>query len=295
MKILIPIDVWQGNDSLSQDLARILPLSQSQIILVYSIQSEPHVEKITSGDNTDYLYEELEKKAKASLESLAQELKSSCLGVETCFEHGPPASVIESIAKKKQVDLTAIRGSAAGLLESTFLGNTVSLVVKHSPSSILLLRSGAILSPLNKVVVALDGSNSAKDALRKFCQAYKSLANNIEIVLAHVVSIASPWRYIAPVEFIATLEDNLDMAAKAILAEGETILMECGWKSSGKSTGMIVRSGDPAFELDRLASEINAGLIVVGAQGKTAVQHFLLGSVSEALAMKSSSPILVFK
>jgi len=295
MKTLIPIDVWQSNDSLSQDLARVLPLNEAEIILVYSIQSEPHMEKAAGGGDGDYLYAELEKKAKSSLESYAQELKPSCLSVETCFEHGPPASVIESIATRKQVDLIVIRGQAAGLLESAFQGNTVSLVIKHSPSSILVLHAGAILAPLSKVIVALDGSQSAKDALRQFCQLYKPLANNIEIVLVHVVSIAAPWRYIAPVEFIATLEDNLDMVAKAILAEGETILKDCGWKLNTKSGGMIVRSGDPASELDRLASEIKAGLIVVGAQGKTAVKHFLLGSVSEALAIKSSCPILVFK
>ncbi len=294
MKILIPIDVWQGNETLSQDLPRMLPIDQAELILVYSIQSEPHLEK-ASGGNTDYLYEQLEKKAKASLDKFAQELQPLSLSVETCFEHGPPASVIESIAKRKQVDLIVIRGSAAGLLESTFLGNTVSLVVKHSPSSILILRPGAVLAPLSKVLVALDGSEPAKHALREFCLAYKPLANKIEIVLAHVVSISAPWRYIAPVELIATLEDNLDMTAKAVLAEGETILLETGWKLNEKPDSMVVRSGDPAYELDRLASEIGAGLIVVGAQGKTAVQHFLLGSVSEALAIKSSSPILVFK
>jgi nucleotide-binding universal stress UspA family protein len=101
--------------------------------------------------------------------------------------------------------------------------------------------------------------------------------------------------YIAPIEFIATLEDNLDMAAKAILAGGETIIAACGWKLHSTEDCMIVRSGDPAFELDRLASEINAGLIVVAAQGKTAMQHFLLGSVSESLALQSSLPVLVSK
>ena len=295
MKVLVPIDVWQGNESLVQDLSRMLPLGQCNLILVYSIQTQPHMDKFTGSGGIDYLYQELERKAKEFLTGLAAQLKPLCAGVEICFEHGQPATVIENTAKSKQVDLTVIRGSAAGLLESTFLGNTVSQVTKHSPNSVLVLRSGAILNPLNKVLVALDGSQSAKDALRAFCKTYKALANNIELVLAHVVFIAAPWRYITPVEFIATLEDNLDMEAKAILAEGEAILVESGWTPQTNSAGMVVRSGDPASELDRLASEINAGLIVVGAQGKTAVKHFLLGSVSEALALKSVSPILVFK
>ncbi len=295
MKILIPIDVWQGNDSLASDLSSILPLGQAELVLAYSIQSEPHVEKIAGSGSVDSLYIELEKKAKSTLEDFAKQLKPLAKSVETCFEHGPPASVIESIAKRRNADLIVIRGSAIGLLESTFLGNTVSLVVKHSPCPILVLQAGAIVNPLGKVIVGLDGSQLAKEALRKFCETYKAWSKKIQIVLVNVVSIPGPWRYIAPLEFIATLEDNLDMAAKAILAEGKTIIAECGWELNTKEDSMIVRSGDPAYELDRLASEINAGLIVVAAQGKTAVQHFLLGSVSEALALKSSFPVLVFK
>lgn len=295
MKVLIPIDVWQENDSLANDLSHMLPLQGADLILVYSIQSEPHVEKIAGGGNMDSLYVELEKKAKASLADFAKQLKPLSQNVETFFEHGPPASVIESIAKRKNADLIVIRGSADGLLESTFLGNTVSSVVKHSPCSTMILRAGAISQPLNKVVIGLDGSQLAKEALNKFCLTYKKWSDKLEIVLAHVVSIAGPWRYIAPVEFIATLEDNLDMAAQAILAEGEKIMVDSGWKANTKKESTIVRSGDPAYELERLASEVNAGLIVVAAQGKTAIQHFLLGSASEALALKSSYPVLVLK
>ncbi len=295
MKILIPIDVWQGNESLAKDLSTMLPLAQAEMVLAYSIQSEPHVEKIAGGGSVDSLYVELEKKAKSSLEDFAKQLKPVCKNVETLFEHGPPASVIESIAKRRNADLIVIRGSAAGLLETAFQGNTVSSLVKHSPCSILVLRAGAIVAPLSKVVIGLDGSQLATEALRKFCETYLAWSKKIEIVLANVVSIPAPWRYIAPVEFIATLEDNFDMAAKAILAEGKAIIAESGWQLNSNEDRMVVRSGDPAYELDRLASEINAGLIVVAAQGKTAIQHFLLGNVSEALALKSSFPVLVVK
>jgi nucleotide-binding universal stress UspA family protein len=299
MKLLIPIDVWQEetNAHLVQDLTRMLPLSQANVVLVYAMQSESHVEKATATSEygPDYFYSEMEKKAKKHLDDLAEELKTLCSSIEIIFEHGSPAKVIESVAKARGADLTVIRGSAAGLLESVFLGNTVSQVIKHSHNAILVLRSGAVVTAFQKVIVALDGSDQAKTALRQFCNLYQSMKQNIEVVLAHVVSIPGPWRFISPVEFVATLEDNLDMAGKAILAEGETILLDCGWKPKTMPAPMIIRTGDPAVELDRLAAETGAELIVLGAQGKNAVQSFLLGSVSEALALKSGFPILVFK
>jgi len=298
MKLLIPIDVWQEetNAHLAQDLGLMVPLAQASLVLVYAMQSEPHLEKAAAASEygPDYFYSELEKKAKKHLDDLAAELKSSCSSIEIMFEHGSPAKVIQSVAKAKGADLTIIRGSAAGLLESVFLGNIVSQVIKHSHNAVLVLRAGVVEAPLQKVIIALDGSEQSKTALRQFCNLYQSMKQNIEVVLAHVVSIPGAWRFISPVEFVATLEDNLDMAGKAILAEGEAVLLECGWKPKTMPAPMIVRTGDPAAELDRLAGEIGAGLIVLGAQGKNAVQSFLLGSVAEALALKSGFPILVF-
>jgi len=321
MKLLIPVDVWQEetNSHLTNDLEHIVPLSASSIALLYAIQSEPHIERaaaletkaiketgesprpsdIKTGSTSKYgpdnFYSELEKKAKKHLDDLANELKPSCSNVETIFEHGSPAKVIEMVSKAKGANLTIIRGSSHGLLESVFLGNTVSHVIRHSDNSVLVLRSGPIAEPLKKVLIALDGSEQSKTATRQFCNFYKPMKEQIEVTLGHVVSIPGAWRYISPVEFVATLEDNLDMAGKTILAEGETILLDCGWKPKKMPVPMIVRTGDPAAELDRLAAEIGAGLIVLGAQGKNAVQSFLLGSVSEALALKSGFPILVFK
>jgi nucleotide-binding universal stress UspA family protein len=301
MKLLIPVDVWQEetNSHLCQDLERMVPLSDASIILVYAVQSEPHLEKANvstaAAYGPDNFYTELEKKAKKHLDDLAKELKPACADIEVIFEHGSLAKVIESVAKDKQASLTIIRGSSAGLLESVFLGNTVSHLIRHSHNSVLVLRSGIVAEPLQKVMIALDGSDQSKTAMRQFCNFYKSMKEQIEVVLAHVVSIPGAWRFISPIEFVATLEDNLDMAGKAILAEGEAILLECGWKPKKMPVPMIVRTGDPAAELDRLAAEVDAGLIVLGAQGKNAVQSFLLGSVTEALTLKSGFPILVFK
>ena len=275
----------------------MLPLIECELVLVYAMQTESHIEKVTATSEygPDYFYTEMEKKAKKHLGDLVKELKSLCLSVEVVFERGLPAKVIESVAKEQKADLTVIRGSASGLLESVFLGNTVSQVIKHSHSSVFVLRAGAIETALKKVIIALDGSEQSKEALRRFCRLYQTMKQNIEVVLTHVVSIPGPWRFISPIEFVATLEDNLDMAGKAILAEGEAILLEGGWKPEKMPAPMIVRTGDPAVELDRLAGEIGADLIVLGAQGKTAFQSFFLGGVSEALALKSGFPILVFK
>ena len=55
---------------------------------------------------------------------------------------------------------------------------------------------------------------------------------------------------------------------------------------------LVLRSGQPAATLDRMAAEDGYGLLVVGARG-TGLSHVLLGSVATRLAARASVPVLV--
>lgn len=55
----------------------------------------------------------------------------------------------------------------------------------------------------------------------------------------------------------------------------------------------IVVAGEPVTELNRLAIEHDAALVVVGTHGRGALSRTLLGSVSQALARDGARPVLV--
>jgi nucleotide-binding universal stress UspA family protein len=55
---------------------------------------------------------------------------------------------------------------------------------------------------------------------------------------------------------------------------------------------LVLRSGQPAATLDRIAAEEGYGLLVVGARG-TGLSSVLLGSVATRLAARASVPVLV--
>jgi nucleotide-binding universal stress UspA family protein len=55
---------------------------------------------------------------------------------------------------------------------------------------------------------------------------------------------------------------------------------------------LVLRSGQPAATLDRMAAEDGYGLLVVGARG-AGLSHVLLGSVATRLAARASVPVLV--
>jgi nucleotide-binding universal stress UspA family protein len=53
--------------------------------------------------------------------------------------------------------------------------------------------------------------------------------------------------------------------------------------------------GDPARETVRAAKEVGCDLIVMGSQGRTGLERFLLGSVAEVVMRKAPCPVLTIK
>ena len=55
----------------------------------------------------------------------------------------------------------------------------------------------------------------------------------------------------------------------------------------------LVRGGEPADQIIRVADEIEAGLIVIGGRGKGAVAAIMLGSVAYRVLHHARCPVLV--
>jgi len=54
-------------------------------------------------------------------------------------------------------------------------------------------------------------------------------------------------------------------------------------------------NGDPAWEILRLAEEIDCDLIVMGTHGRTGLARLLMGSVAEKVLRKAPCPVLTMK
>lgn len=57
----------------------------------------------------------------------------------------------------------------------------------------------------------------------------------------------------------------------------------------------VVRRGDPAAEIVRLAEHDKAGLILMATHGRTGLAHIVMGSVAEKVVRTSHVPVLTAK
>lgn len=113
------------------------------------------------------------------------------------------------------------------------------------------------------------------------------------VALIHVIEPAAPTNYGAdplmgqqPIVIPETTEIQEE--------NSRVMLEELSKQFEGvKEVFTFSRIGSPKQEILAVASEWAADLIIMGTHGRTGFDHFISGSVSEAVVRRASCPVLV--
>ncbi|WP_107772053.1 universal stress protein [Nocardioides sediminis] len=144
------------------------------------------------------------------------------------------------------------------------------------------------------VIVATDGSKQSLDAARKL----KSFADPAKIDDISVVAV------IRPLAAVAFADDLSAGSRKQAVGEAQgfraaaesavaTVAAEFdGW---GPKVHKRVRSGSPANEIIKAATQYEAGLVVVAAGGRGLSDSVLVGSTAQRVQHYAPCPVLVVR
>jgi nucleotide-binding universal stress UspA family protein len=78
-------------------------------------------------------------------------------------------------------------------------------------------------------------------------------------------------------------------------AKHELKVIENELKKSGFKVKTMIRRGVPLLEILKVEEEENVSVIVIGSHGKSNLEEMFLGAVSEKVARKCKSPVLIIK
>ena len=138
---------------------------------------------------------------------------------------------------------------------------------------------------MKSIVVGTDGSPNAEAAVRRAVEIAKGTGAVVNMVTAfpetHHEGIASSAR-----------QDKVDMVgvAESVLARARR-----EHESQGVQIETHARGGDPAAVIVGIAEEVDADVIVVGARGQSALERFLLGSVSSKLSHHAPCDLMIVR
>ena len=136
----------------------------------------------------------------------------------------------------------------------------------------------------SRILVAVDGSESAKKAFEKSIYLAQKCSSKIDLV--HVVQCELGGDSATTFELI----DELKTKAQKMLEEYKIQAAK-----NNVFIQIMVTQGDPAQAIIELAKAKSYDLIIMGTRGRTAFQELLIGSVSQKVMHHASCPVMVVR
>jgi nucleotide-binding universal stress UspA family protein len=185
----------------------------------------------------------------------------------------------------KDVDLVVVGARGLGGFRGLLVGSVSQQILHHSPVPVAVIRSSSRSTDDGppRVVVGVDGSDTARRALEWAVAEAASRSAELEVVHSYTVPYLGGYPYAEPMDpapfqeaAAKILDDALDHVDTSALPGAPIRKLTLG----GARPGLL----DAAQAAD---------LLVVGARGVGGFRGMLLGSVSHAVAQHATCPVVV--
>ena len=230
----------------------------------------PHVNCIAwpPADVSRQLETVLRERGEAVLARVAQLAEERSVHLLTNLLSGEPAHVLAQAQNRTELLVLGRRGEHARD-DGEFTGSTMDRVVRRASRPCLV--TPAAFAPVEKILVAIDGSAVAARALHEAAELANALA--------------------APLLILSVVENPDDLpAARQIVADAHSMVRahECAAAS-------MALSGPPAERILETADSSSASLVVLGSHGHSRLHDRILGSVAASVLARGMLPVLLVR
>lgn len=231
---------------------------------------------IDASENLLYRLVELEhekakvnnQRAKLILQQANQTLQAEGINqVQLFHETGFLVDCFEKFEADSDLVVLGKRGENASFA-SGHLGANLERIIRSSHKPCLV--TSRQFTPLERVLIAYDGSSTGKKMLEFVSQSH--LFHDLEV---HLITVG---------------KSNSGPTAIARLKEAETLL-----STASLNTVYQVLVGDSEKEIARYSTDQNICLLLMGAYGHSRIRHLVIGSTTAQILRSSHIPVLVFR
>ena len=301
-RILLPLDISEMPEIVVPYAEELAGKFASEIILYY-VRAKDHEE--LKNLTLDYLDRVAETIKQHILNNEKKELT-----ITTKLAEGEPAQSICELVNKNKIDLIIMPSvGASGLKIGKILGNVTDHVCRTVPIPILLIKpQHAQLTTkrklFNNILIPLDGSELSKLSLPVGEEVAAKL--KIPIVLFEMAPMVYPSANSSNMygtDYVKindrdeqVIESNYAKAneAEESRVQAELIAIERELREKGLSVDHRITSGiDAAKEIVQICKEKGIDLIIMPTRGRSGVNRWLLGSVTEKVLHFGEVPLLL--
>jgi len=271
-KILFPTDFGESMEPALDTAISIATKFNSELILLHVLPED-------SENNR------LKEMVKEKMEEFMAKLKAANIKCSYDLIAGNSADVIINTADKKKANLIILGAGKSRMLEFK-LGSNSEKIIRNSQMPVWVIEKDKSLT-INSILCPVDFSAESRIALDNaihICRSYDA-----EITILHVEkSLNEEYPYLGidltfeEPEKLKTTSIELEEFLKDINLEGVNYKKE-------------VKLGNPEEAIINAITNNNADLVVMGTKGKSGLERFLIGSVTESISRKVPCSFIISK
>jgi len=294
--ILVPLDGSRRSQAVLRSVTFLAKGLGSRVTLLHVLES------VVEGADAEIEAEAVKQMENARpaalsyLQEMAANLRQEGVTVHTLVMAGKAHETIVNYAAEGGFGLVAMATHGRGGIARAVLGSVATRVLQACPCPLLLVRPrpqhGFWLAPrrISQLLLPLDGSDQAEVVLPYAEELVRRLA--LPVMLIQVISVSVPVTLGAETAYIWTagveFEKRLDVLTTGYLAG-------VGHKMAGKgiTVNWDVLRGRAAEAIVQWARQDPNTLIVMATRGRSGLDRWALGSVTDAVVREARVPVLV--
>lgn len=230
----------------------------------------------------------IEADARQLLQSLADELgRSHGLTVDTHLSIGNPVEQVVRHAHEVDAGLLVTGTRGAGFFRGVVFGSTAERIAKRSSRPVLLVRQLAH-EPYRRILVPVDFSEWSRSAV----ELARQIAPQASLVLMHAVEVPFEGK----LRTAGVAEDIVMRYRDTARREAQQRLRELAADAGldAERVRLSTPSGaDPWMLIVQEEQEQDCDLVVIGRQGRHALDEFLLGSTTRMVVADGAADVLI--
>jgi nucleotide-binding universal stress UspA family protein len=305
MRILLAVNRSKFSDAATQAVIAQAKPQEALVHVVHVIDilsaEPPELEVYYPG--IEHARDAQREVAEALVGKTAQLLRAKGLQVTPAVEFGTPKSEIINAAAEWHADLIVLGSHGRTGIDRFLIGSVSDAVLRHAHCSVEIARiprtTGGSKRPAGsakgkittRILLTTDGSKFSEAALNFLVQ--QIWPHEAEVRVLHVME-PLPLLAVRGMSSYRSIMDSLREARTEKAKDLVNKIAETLRSKNLKVSTDIVR-GDPKSKILDAEEQWNAELIVLGSLGRTGLERFLLGSVSDAVAQHAQCSVEIVR
>jgi nucleotide-binding universal stress UspA family protein len=284
-KILFPTDFSPNADKALAHAIRMADFDEGEVIVQHVVgnyfERHPHWATLFDIHEVQKL---MDGYVSAHMEKILPN-EPGRVRLRTLISKGKPADEIAALADREMVDLV-VMGSAKGVITNKVIRMTARPVLAVSANQPAADEVG--LRKLTKILVATDFSEHSKRVVQYAFDLKRIFAATIYMLYVVETTHAIEWA-IRQGHFVHSMDKMREWAGHQLvnLTPDEFI--------NDPGVVRLVEAGSPDETIASVASDLGADLTILGTHEYGLVEKTLLGTTTDKLLTKISSPVLTVK